>query len=683
MSTAVPPESVRPGTTTDNKIQGTAMAAAQAGVINGDVYFHGIPGGDLQPGLVSTIPPTERLVGRLYGREHLIDHLVEVVRRNDGSKVVLHGTGGGGKTAVALGLADKLATEQPHIKVWWVDASTESSLNAGLREVAYDADPQRIDESARAWAGKGSAPDMLKKALLAARGSWVIVLDGADDCRMVEKWCQALRLPSGSVIFTSRHGKSRLWTNSMEVHAVGPLSEGAAVELLCGLAPGCGTEQQASDLVCSLGYLPLAVRLAGQYLNAARTLPPVAGLALPGDFEQYRLLFHDRFPELDELHKLQSEGQLDERELLFRTWELSLDLLADLGMPWARPLLRWMSCFEQAPIPYVIANAKVLGQSPLFEGLTGYEVLRAFVVLGDFGLIEEVMFNDARSSAVTTKCYLLHPVIREASRHQPDLKRDLEKYLKLCVAALDGYTCDLASNDPHARSMWAALSPHCELIVDWIYRVRDELPDPTGWELLATKLTCVVAQFALYSGSYVRAAKRFEQALAVRIRHLGEKHPESLAVRRQLALLRKEKHGARLAIPDFVALVEDAKEALSELDPFALECQLDLASLLAEVIEDDTVVDVYREIVHLSHQLHGHAEVTGLTAQMSLVAALVRRDDERCPIELLKLMTMVDEIGRTPGEAERLPFGLESTQSAIMKLLQRYLSGRRFLADGT
>ncbi|GGN23666.1 hypothetical protein GCM10011609_76600 [Lentzea pudingi] len=73
------------------------------------------------------------------------------------------------------------------------------------------------------------------------------------------------------------------------------------------------------------------------------------------------------------------------------------------------------------------------------------------------------------------------------------------------------------------------------------------------------------------------------------------------------------------------------------------------------------VVDVYREIVELSHQLHGRTDVTGITAQLSLVTMLVRRDDKTCAIEPRKLLTMVDEIAATPDEAQRRPFSVEST----------------------
>lgn len=665
MNVGVPPER---GTTT-NEV-GCAGNAIQTGEIR-DVHFHGVPDGGSQPGLVSTIAPMDLLPGKVFGRERLVTRLVEVTQAADGTQVVLHGTGGSGKTAVALALADRLDHEFPRTRVWWVDGSSENNLSAGLREVVYDADPHhRVEEVMRAWRGEGSAPNLLKKVLTELPGRWVLVVDGIDDQRLLTRWRSALQHNTGTVVVTTRHGKLREWSRA-EVHEVNSLHEDAAVEMLRALAPASGTAEQARELACTLGYLPLALRLAGSYLNSVPTLPTTAGLALPESFEQYRLVFHERFGELDRLHEIGSG--LAERELLSQTWELSLDLLADLGMPWARPLLRWLSCFEQAPIPCDLANAEILTRSSLFEGITGMELIHAFVFLTNFGLVEQVSVRDMRSSSVTTKCWVLHPVIREANRHQPDVRRDLQAYLALCYATLDGYTSFLSAEVQQDLSTWAVLSPHCEFVVEWIHRDRALLPAPEDWELLGTKLSCVVARFAALSGQGNHAEAIFRHALVVRLRHLGETHPEVLAARRNIVLLRWGRHRSEQSLAELVLLAEDTRSALGERDPLTIACQLDLALAQAEVAEEDAadhVVDDYRAIVRLSCELHGRTDTTALSAQMNLVTELGRREDESCAAELLRLLTMIEEVERAPDVAVQVPFRLHRLRAAVMNLLQ-------------
>ena len=678
MSAEVPPEPRRE--VTANQIDASpAQNIVQARDVGG-MYFTGIPGADLQPGLVSTIPPTERLTSSVYGRDHLIAHLLNVVQRADGSTVVLHGTGGSGKTAVALEVANRLARDQQAVRVWWVNAASKNALSAGLREVARDADAP-VDDVVRAWSGSGSAPNVVRKALANAPRPWLLIIDNADDSRVMDKWRSALRQSTGTVLVTTRNGKTEAWAGTAEMNLVGPLAEEAAVEMLCALAPESGTQRQARELACTLGYLPLALRLAGRYLNAAQRFPTAAGVALPENFDQYRSVFHNRFGELDRMHEIGSG--LGERELLSRTWELSLDLLAEHGMPWARPLLRWLSCFEQAPIPCDLANAQILGLSPLFEGMSGMDVIHAFLFLTDFGLVEQVSFSDVRSSAVRTKCWLLHPVIREATRHQPDVQRDLQAYLALCIATLDGFTCYLSTDNLQDLSTWAALSPHCEYVVDWIHRERASLPGPEQWELLGTKLTCAVARFAQLSGVYPRAERLFQHALTIRLRSLGENHPEVLAVRRHLALLRWDRDQSRQSITEFVALAKDCRAALGESDPFTLACRLDLALKRTHFGDAETVVDDYRDIVRVSRELYGHTEATGLSAQMNLATELWYRKDESCAAELWTLLAMTHEVDSSPGAAEQLPFRLERLQATVVKLLDTYQGWRDFLgADG-
>ncbi|SDF81809.1 NB-ARC domain-containing protein [Lentzea fradiae] len=655
--------------TTSNHVD-SAGAAVQAGEIR-DVHFHGVPDSGSRPGLVSTIAPMDLLPGKVFGRERVVDDLVETARRADGSQIVLHGTGGSGKTAVALALADRLGRELPCTRVWWVDGSSENNLSAGLREVVYDADPHhRIDEVVRAWRGEGSAPNLLKRALAAVPGAWVLIIDGADDRRLLEQWTAALQHTAGTVVVTTRDGKPGRWGRA-RTHEVSSLHEEAAAEMLQALAPSCGTADQARELARTLGYLPLALRLAGSYLNSVLSLPTKAGLALPDTFDQYRVVFHERFRELDRMHEIGSV--LAERQLLSRTWELSLDLLADLGMPWARLLLRWLSCFEQAPIPCDIANAEILTQSSLFHGITGMDLIHAFVCLTNFGLVEQVSVRDMRSSSVTTKCWALHPVIREANRHQPDVRRDLHGYLSLCYATLDGYTSFLSAALPEDLSTWAVLSPHCEFVVEWIHRDRSRLSSPENWELLGTKLSCAAARFAALSGQHERAEAIFRHALVVRVRYLGENHPEVFAVRRDIVLLRWRRRRSELALAEIVLLTEDARAALSEHDPFTIACHLDLAlaqAELAEADDADRVVDDYRTIVRLSRELHGRTETTALSAQMNLVTELGRREDESCVTELLRLLVMIAEVEKAPDVVAQVPFRLAGLRTAVMSLLQ-------------
>ena len=54
--------------------------------------------------------------------------------------------------------------------------------------------------------------------------------------------------------------------------------------------------------------------------------------------------------------------------------ELSLDFLAEKGVPAARPLFRLLAFFEPSPIPVAVLHADVMAAAPPFAGLTTADI---------------------------------------------------------------------------------------------------------------------------------------------------------------------------------------------------------------------------------------------------------------------------------------------------------------------
>jgi predicted enzyme related to lactoylglutathione lyase len=81
------------------------------------------------------------------------------------------------------------------------------------------------------------------------------------------------RTGRGLVVVTSRVRDASIWGRDAEVREVLLLSEQEAAQVLLDLAPNAadaddhGREQQARELARQLGYLPLALHLAGTYLG--------------------------------------------------------------------------------------------------------------------------------------------------------------------------------------------------------------------------------------------------------------------------------------------------------------------------------------------------------------------------------------------------------------------------------
>ena len=125
---------------------------------------------------------------------------------------------------------------------------------------------------------------------------------------------------------TSRDGSSSAWGRHARIVHIDPLEEGDGARVLLDRAPRAGTEPEARDLARRLGGLPLALHLAGSYLSSEA--------ALLRSFREYLLALDD----LGSRHRLLTsrpdlDAPADKRQILVRTWELSLDTLSRNGTP--------------------------------------------------------------------------------------------------------------------------------------------------------------------------------------------------------------------------------------------------------------------------------------------------------------------------------------------------------------
>ncbi|MBW4718322.1 AAA family ATPase [Saccharothrix obliqua] len=646
-----------------NSASGHAGTVFQANNVNGPVSL-GVPRCEPQPGLVSVEPPVGRLAGELHGRDALLAGLTAAVDRADGALIVLSGAGGLGKTAIALALARRLRRRAPDFPVWWVDAATGPGLVAGLREVALAAGAD-LPDVVSAWSGGRSAPDLLHQALRKAPGPWLLIVDNADDVRLLANggspsdgtgWVRPVTGTRGVVLVTTRERSAHAWGTAAEHHDVRPLAPDASIRLLNADSAAAA---EAGELAARLGHMPLALHLAGRYVTAVRDGLDVPGLVRPRDYAEYGDMFRERFPEIDALHRL--GGEPDERRLLNRTWELSLDLLTDRGLRWARQLLRLLACFGPGAVSSLLLDARVLTGTALFEGITAEDVEATLRGLLDLGLLE-------RAEPRAPECLWLHPVIREANRHQQDVVDHVATYLALCLAVLDGATTELGFAAPD-RARWAVLAPQCEYVVAQVEQRSAELRPRYAWELMASKLTCRLGRLARATGSYARAADQFDAAVRVRTRHLDRWHPEVVAIRRERLSLEWEHRPARAVLDGLAALAESCRAWLGEQDPLTIACLHDVAQARAEAGEG-RVGEHYREVVRLRRRLLGHDDVESVSAQLALVTALWENGSDACEAEFGVLRAMVDGLG--DGSA----VDRESLREHVAGLLARYRETR-------
>lgn len=516
----------------------TAMLALRprsSATASGTAVAESGPTVTLAPGLASV--GVGQLEGPVRGRDALIAELATMIGGGAGTRVhVLHGMGGCGKTTVARAVAHRLNGD---VLVWWVSAANETSLWAGMRQVAVELGGRPVDID-RAWAGSQSAPDLLWRLLNAYRDRWLLVIDNADEAAYLAAspapvslgtgWLRPVQSRRGAVIVTTRDGSASAWGSWAQMRLIGMLPPPDAARVLLDMAGHAGDRSAARELAEKLGGLPLALRLTGAYLADTANSPWANETS---SFAGYRRALTSSPVEGDYNYPL---AALD---VVRRAWELSLDRLHRRGFTLARPLLHLMTCFADAPLPYqAILNSRVLAASASFAGIDGSDLWRLLQALTTFGLVDLSVADTlpVGSQAVGGSIAVLH--IHPLSRYlgaceSPELTSVAARLIHAATVAQR----DLgAPEDPSTWPLWRLLAPHASHLLTSMRPAGMGIDaEGVAAATVAAMAAYLAARYLHAHGLYGQAEVEYRAALRVQNHVLGVNHPDSLATRHNLA----------------------------------------------------------------------------------------------------------------------------------------------------
>ncbi|MFI5888795.1 tetratricopeptide repeat protein [Actinoplanes sp. NPDC051513] len=618
------------------------------------------------PGMASLAVPDVGSAEQVRGRNTLITELVGLYRwraRREPRVRVLHGMGGVGKTTVAVQVAHRV--QNRGVTVWWISAAEATDLQTGMRQLArrLGATAQELD---RDWAD--NAPDVLWRRLAAYPRRWLLVIDNADDPRLLAPahetvaaargWIRPITAARGALLVTSRDGDPDGWGTWCHLHPVETLSTTDGARVLLGLAGHrAGTEEQAAALAARLGGLPLALTLAGRYLADANRLP------LPGavtTFAAYQAaLTADGlttvFSDPD-----QPSTSVEARRIIARTWELSLTLLEHRGLATARTLLRLLSVLADAPIPYqLILDPAVLAVSPLFTGIDAAHLRGLLHALGALSLLD-LTTNTAEPDPPTGHAVAtlrLHPLIRDASLHHLHTVGQAQ-YFALAAQLLDIATTYIGPhNDPAIWPTWQLLAPHPLHLLTSVTASTN--PDPeavkhavraalrvteylaanglytaamdesniiceTCREILgaehpiALDVRVTLARWTGFAGNAVAARDQLAALLPLHERILGPEHPDTLTTRHHLARWTGRAGDEIGARDQFAALLSLRERILGAEDPFTLATRVTLAYWTGRTGNAVAARDQYTAVLLLRERILGAEHLDTLSVRASL-----------------------------------------------------------------
>lgn len=384
---------------------------------------------------LSVDPPFGQAPSVLRGRSELMQALIRSIPsglvnpQEKNRPQILYGMGGVGKTAVALALAQEATDRQ--VDVFWLSCRSQTVLHAGALEVFSRI--QSTEQILRPDQPDAALTDALWRRLEQSSRPWLLVLDNADDGRVLggaqfgNGWVRPSR--RGLVLVTTRIGTAGMWGDASVMLRVPPLLPDAGGQVLTDLTgartASAGTHDEAQLLAERLGGLPLALRAAGRLLAQPMLGSPAA--QQPRTFRSYRAALDREFALIDAATTVEAAatGENDLRNKVGATWELSLQLLDERGMPDARTLLNLLACYAPEPIPWILLDDTVLraikshrrATAQLLEPDRRDAVLSA---LRDLGLIDtdesasDPLLRWADDTWTGTTMVVLHPVVRDA-----------------------------------------------------------------------------------------------------------------------------------------------------------------------------------------------------------------------------------------------------------------------------
>ncbi|WP_275670217.1 tetratricopeptide repeat protein [Streptomyces sp. L-9-10] len=524
-------------------------------------------------------------------------------KQDAGAVHVIQGLGGVGKTSVAVSVAHRLQRETD--QVWWIGAQDASRFTGGLTALARQLGVP--DEEIAV----GRLADQLWRRLSALEEPWLLVVDNADDARLLDGpgrlalgtgLVRPHRSPRGLVLVTSRDGQPGTWGDHAVLHRLTPLGDGHGADVLLDLAgPTAGSREEAAELARRLGGLPLALNTVGRYLAAVGQRPArFRDAGETATFAEFRASLDDggAFPHPGTATALAG------------IWRMSLDLLTERGHRCVRPLLEVLANFADAPVPLILADPAVLGEDEAFEGVGGAEIWAALQALAGLGLVDLAAANGVDTVA-------LHPLVRDA--HGSPGRYALNVRL-LGEAAESDETGQ--PEDVERWPLWSALTPHAVHALAF----EDDSDDDRLF-LETCWVTNLVAGSLRAQGQLSQARKLLEELVSRQGGTLGEDHSDALTCRHNLAsVLHLQGHHdrARTIYEDILATQLSTH---GETHPGTLTIRHNLASVLHDQGHLDQARTIYEDMLTNRLSIHGASHPDTVAARHELARVLHNQGD--------------------------------------------------------
>jgi tetratricopeptide (TPR) repeat protein len=474
------------------------------------------------------VPPR---IASFRGRVDELDRLDAILMRDKPAsvtlasvgRVVVHGMGGVGKTALAIEYAHRF--RGLYAGVCWCPAETQTGLLTALAGLAVTLGAAAAEE-----VNLEKAANAALRRLSEQRATWLLVYDNVPAPDAI-----ADLLPSAGarVLLTSRFSD---WSElAVDVTLdVLPLEE--AVALLQERTRRSDTAG-AQTLADALGHLPLALDHAGAYCKRTG------------------VQFADYAKKASSLINAAPRG-VGYPKSVAATFDLAI-AEAVAQCPGADALMAYLAQCAPERVPMTLVEGAVEDDA---------ERLQALAALAEVSLVKHDPFEDGTPALTVHR--LLQVVARGRSDTRGETRRAIDRLIQrlLTIFPTEGYS------DPQCWPLCRQLTPH-------LLAAR-QAAEPDETLAVVADLLGRLASYFDGRAAYSQAASLLREALAIREKVLGPEHPNTATSLNQLAMLLQSQGELSTAGPLFERALAIREKVLGPEHPATADSFNDLAALL-------------------------------------------------------------------------------------------------------
>ena len=539
--------------------------------------------------------------------------------------LVVWGLGGAGKSQLVLNYIREYRRD--YTAVFWIEAGSKESIERDYVQIYQILYGRQTDKGQEVVRVEDAVP-AVKRWFHSHKGRWLVVLDSADtidnnrDKSYIDLAYFMPDTPGVHVVITSRSSTAKGITQ-LDAVEVAEMELLEATELFKRSAKMKEVEpdktREIERIVKELGYLALAITLAGSYVSVTPRLW--------SDIESYLPEYYERRREILQRQPMRHVHWYGESVL--STWETSFEAIEKHSLAAARLLSLlafvnfediFLGLFDRGGAS-ILASAPTRVAEPSEATTSSDETWQTFLSCGQNWTVSglESAFETLQNYSLIQwksdqKSYTMHKLVHAWG--QDRLEADRQRWLSSLALEL---MADAVAKDQIDPSHRLRLVPHVMASFDMFSPLHESL-DKLAMALL--DMIDGVIEFLFRIGRWSEAYKMQVFHFRNIEKMLGKEHPDTLTSIHKLAFVLSEQGSYKEAEQihrQALALIETV---LGKEHPHTLTSMNNLALVLSEQGSYKEAEQIHRQALALIETVLGKEHPHTLTSMNNLALVL-------------------------------------------------------------